>query len=147
MDLHNPLAVCLPGTQNLCFGTTSCISGHFQSSCAEILYQSSSIRVSYFSPFSLSLSSLIHDGCEVAEPLSPLHLLVHYVGNISNVEKRPNSSLQMAARFPNISVFRTAFCCSHFYPLLQDQHHRFGVTCQHTISLKMSKEPHLTNSR
>lgn len=45
----------------------------------------------------------------MAEPLSPLSPLLHYVNNIDNVEKLPNISLHIAARFQNISLFRTGF--------------------------------------
>lgn len=53
--------------------------------------------------FFFFLSSLVRNECEVAEPLSPLNLLVRYV----NVQRAPTVSFQTSTRFQNISVFGT----------------------------------------
>lgn len=88
--------MCVPWRQKrapyLCFGRKLCVSEPLQPPWAEILYQSSSRRPSYFSSFSLFLSPLVHNKCEAAEPLSPLNLRARYVNTMYNAEKLPGGS-------------------------------------------------------
>lgn len=69
------------------------------------------MRPSYFFFFLFVSPSLPldHHKCEVAEPLSPLTLRVHYVNNTYHMEKLPRISFCIAARVQDISVFRDAF--------------------------------------